>query len=395
MDAVADGNPIAETLVARADALAPRLAARAAETEALRRVPDESIADLRRAELFKAARPARYGGYELEFDQVIEIVSRLGRGCGSTAWVFGIFCDHEITMGMMPGQAQDDIWADDPEALVSSGLMPSGSAVRVPGGVELTGRWQFSSGCDHASWVFVQSTIPPEKESGAPEPGYFLLPRDSFEIVDTWYVSGLAGTGSKDVVIDKAFVPDHRVRPLALFNTGTGPGGRINPGALYRLPRISTVPFSLVAPAVGILDALIDGFTDRVGGRATRGFRHAELTTMQLRLAESSAERDCAWLMLRRATRETAAAMRERGGLDLGQRARNRRDMAYVSVLCMRAADRLFQGVGAAGLFDGNELRRRHADIRAIGAHHINSWDISGPIYGQVAFGLDPTNPLV
>ena len=166
--------------------------------------------------------------------------------------------------------------------------------------------------------------------------------------------------------------------------------GKLDPWQVVQVARHPGRPH-----CVDYLDALIDGFTERVGGRSTRGFRHAELTTMQLRLAESSAERDCAWLMLRRATRETAAAMRERGGLDLGQRARNRRDMAYVSVLCMRAADRLFQGVGAAGLFDGNDLRRRHADIRAIGAHHINSWDISGPIYGQVAFGLDPTNPLV
>ena len=87
--------------------------------------------------------------------------------------------------------------------------------------------------------------------------------------------------------------------------------------------------------------------------------------------------------------------MHANGGLSLDQRARNRRDMAYIAMLCMRAADRLFQAIGASGLFDGNDMRRMHADIHAIGAHHINSWDISGPIYGQVAFGLEPTNPLV
>ena len=390
-----DKETLARMLLQRAEALAPALAGRVAETATLRRVPDRSIADLVQADLLKAARPARHGGFELDLDAVIEIISALGRGCGSTAWVFGIFCDHAITMGMMPEEAQDDIWSEDPEALVCSGLMPAGRVERVAGGFRLSGRWQFSSGCDHAAWAFVQSATPPDGEGAAPTPAYFLLPRRDYEIVDTWFVSGLVGTGSKDIAVEAAFVPDHRARPVALFNAGTGPGGRVNPGPIYRLPRIATVPFSLVAPAIGVLDAMIEGFTGRTRERATRGFRHAELTTMQLRLAESSAERDCARLLLRRATRETMTSMREAGRLGLDQRARNRRDMAYTAVLCMRAADRLFQAVGASGLFDGDAMRRMHADIHAIGAHHINSWDISGPIYGQVAFGLEPTNPLV
>ncbi len=392
---VSDKEALARVLLQRAEALVPALRERAVETEGLRRIPDRSIADLIRADLLKAARPARYGGFELDLDAVIEIIALLGRGCGATAWVFGIFCDHAITMGMMPEEAQDDIWAKDPEALICSGLMPAGRAERIAGGFRLSGRWQFSSGCDHAAWLFVQSEMPPDGEGAAPSPAYFLLPRADYEIVDTWFVSGLVGTGSKDVAVEAAFVPDHRVQPLALFNAGTGPGGRINPGPIYRLPRIATVPFSLAAPTIGILDAMIHDFTQRTRERATRGFRHAELTTMQLRLAESSAERDCARLLLRRATQETMTSMLQAGRLDLDQRARNRRDMAYTAVLCMRAADRLFQAVGASGLFDGNAMRRMHADIHAIGAHHINSWDISGPIYGQVAFGLEPTNPLV
>ena len=374
MDAILDKAELARVLFERADVAARALSKRAAETEALRRVPDQSIAELVQAELFKAARPARYGGFELDLDAVIEIISRLGRGCGSTAWVFGIFCDHSITMGMMPAEAQDDIWGEEPETLVSSGLMPAGQVERTEGGYRLTGRWQFSSGCDHAAWVFVQSTVPPTSDGERPTPAYFLLPRADY---------------------DRAFVPEHRSQSLALFNSGTGPGGEINPGAIYRLPRIATVPFSLVAPAIGILDSMIDGFTARTRERATRGFRHAELTTIQLRLAESSAERDCARLLLRRATQETMARMHANGGLSLDQRARNRRDMAYIAMLCVRAADRLFQAIGASGLFDGNDMRRMQADIHAIGAHHINSWDISGPIYGQVAFGLEPTNPLV
>ena len=201
-------------LIERAQGLVATLAGRAEETAALRRVPDETFRLLHESDLLKAARAERFGGYALGLDEVLEIVVRLGRGCGSTAWVYGIYCDHAITVGMFEPEAQDDVWGDNPEAVISSGLAPSGKVERVPGGYRLDGRWQFSSGCDHADWVFVQSMIPPEGEGG-PIPAYLLLPRSDWEIDDTWFVTGLAGTGSKDIVIEDAFVPPHRVQPIA------------------------------------------------------------------------------------------------------------------------------------------------------------------------------------
>ena len=394
MATMAKDVDIGAALIERAQQLVPTLAARAEETAALRRVSDRTFRELRESGLLKAARAERFGGHALGLDEVLEIVVRLGRGCGSTAWVYGIYCDHAITVGMFEPEAQDEVWGDDPEAVISSGLAPSGKVERVPGGYRLDGRWQFSSGCDHAGWVFVQSMIPPEGDGG-PTPAYLLLPRSDWEIDDTWFVTGLAGTGSKDIVIEDAFVPPHRVQPIAPLNAGEGPGARVNPAPIYRLPRIATVPFSLVAPALGVMDAMIDAFVERTGARATRGVRHAELTTVQLRLAEAAAERDCARLLLSRATAETMAAMRNVGRLGLEQRARNRRDMAYIATLLTRAAERLYTVTGASGLFDGNAMKRMFHDIRAVAAHHITAWDIAGPTYGQVALGLEPTNPLV
>ena len=386
---------IGAVLIERAQGLVPTLAARAEETAALRRMPDETFRDLRDLDLLKAARAERFGGYALGLDEVLEIVVRLGRGCGSSAWVYGIYCDHAITVGMFEPEAQDEVWGANPEAVISSGLAPSGRVERLSDGYRLDGRWQFSSGCDHAGWVFVQSMIPPARDGEGPTPAYFLLPRSDWEIDDTWFVTGLTGTGSKDVVIEDAFVPPHRMQPIAPLNTGDGPGARVNSAPIFRLPRISTVPFSLVAPALGVLDAMIDAFVERTGARATRGVRHAELTTVQLRLAEAAAERDCARLLLSRATQETMATMRSVGKLSLEQRARNRRDMAYIAVLLTHAADRIYTVTGASGLFDGNAMKRMFQDIRAVAAHHITAWDIAGPTYGQVALGVEPTNPLV
>ena len=381
-------------LIERAQGLVPTLAARAEETAALRRMPDETFHELRDLDLLKAARAERFGGYALGLDEVLEIVVRLGRGCGSSAWVYGIYCDHAITVGMFEPEAQDEVWGASPEAVISSGLAPSGTVERLSDGYRLDGRWQFSSGCDHADWVFVQSIVP-RSDDAAPIPAYFLLPRSDWEIEDTWFVTGLAGTGSKDIVIEDAFVPPHRMQPIGPLNSGEGPGARVNPAPIYRLPRIATVPFSLVAPALGVLDAMIDSFVERTSARATRGVRHAELTTVQLRIAEAAAERDCARLLLARATGETMAAMRSTGKLSLHQRARNRRDMAYIATLLTRASDRIYTVTGASGLFDGNAMKRMFHDIRAVAAHHITAWDIAGPTFGQVALGVEPTNPLI
>jgi 3-hydroxy-9,10-secoandrosta-1,3,5(10)-triene-9,17-dione monooxygenase len=150
-------HDIGTELLRRASELVPILRQRARATEQLRRLPDETIADLRRTELLKAARPTRFGGFALDLDQVMAIISELGRGCGSTAWVYGVYCDHNITLGMFPGAMQEDVWAKQPDALISAGLAPGGTIQRTAGGYRLSGRWSYSSGCIHADWAFVQT----------------------------------------------------------------------------------------------------------------------------------------------------------------------------------------------------------------------------------------------
>jgi alkylation response protein AidB-like acyl-CoA dehydrogenase len=382
-------------LLGRARELVPVLRGRARETEARRQLLPETLSDLRRAELLKAVQPRRYGGFEIEFDELMAIIVELGRGCGSSAWVYGVYCDHAITMGMYAGEAQDELWRDHPEALVSSGLAPAGTVRRVPGGFRLSGQWSFSSGCDHADWVFVQSIVPPGDGTDHPQPSYFLVPRSEWRIIDTWHVIGLCGTGSKDVEIADVFVPAHRRVVIADLNEGRGPGAAVNPGPLYRLPRTGTVPFCLGAPAVGIAQAMYDTFVDQMRGRSSRGFQLAEQATIQMRVAEAAAEIDAARLLLMRDGRDTMAATRERGALSLEERARNRRDMAYIVKLCVQASERLFAATGGAGIYLDADMQRMYRDVLAVSRHYINSWDISGTTFGRVAFGLKPLHPSI
>lgn len=381
---------LAQELVGRALELVPMLRERAAKTEALRRIPDETMRDLQDAELLKAVQPARYGGFELDLDDTLRITAALGRGCGATAWVYGVFSDHQITIGMYPKAAQEDVWGETPAAVTCSGLAPAGEARRVDGGYRLSGRWSFSSGCDHSAWVFVHSFVPTEATEQNVRTAYYLVPREDFEIVDTWHVVGLAGTGSKDIAIEDAFVPEHRLLIVADANEGRAPGAEVNPSPLYRMPRMATSPFLLTAPTIGLTEGMLDLFLESIRTKASRGVKLADLGTMQMRIAEASAEVDAARLLLERDCAETMRVMRRDGMLTLEQRARNRRDMAYAATLCSRAADRIFTATGANGLFDGNEMRRQFHDIRAVGAHFVNSWDVAGTTYTKVTLGLEP-----
>ena len=381
---------IGRDLVARAEALVPVLRERAAETEALRRLPDATMRDLQDSELLKAVQPERYGGFEVDLDDALRITAALGRGCGATAWVFGVFSDHQITIGMYPEAAQDDVWGETPGAVACSGLALAGESRRTNGGYRLSGRWSFSSGSDHSDWIFVHSHVPADSPEHNPGSAYYLVPREEFQIVDTWHVIGLAGTGSKDITIEDAFVPEHRLLIVADANEGLAPGAEINPGPLFRLPRMATSPFLLTAPTIGLTEAMLELFLKSIRTKASRGVNLAELGTMQMRIAEASAEVDAARLLLERDCAETMTSMREAGKLTLEQRARNRRDMAYAATMCSRAADRIFTATGANGLFDGNEMRRQFHDIRAVGAHFVNSWDVAGTTYTKVTLGLEP-----
>jgi 3-hydroxy-9,10-secoandrosta-1,3,5(10)-triene-9,17-dione monooxygenase len=240
-------------LLSRARELVPTFRQRAADAEKLRCIPPESIDDLRKAGLFRTMQPAVLGGYELPLDEAVLITATVAEGCGSTGWVQGVYSDHCATLGMFDGQAQKDVWGRSPDSLISSGFMPTGKVARVDDGYRLSGRWSFSSGCDYADWALVRSFVPAAVDTDSPELYMFLVPKTDYTIIDTWFVMGMSATGSKDFELKgEVFVPEHRALSHKDLVEGTGPGSEFNGGALYRLPRMATVPFSLAAPLIGI-----------------------------------------------------------------------------------------------------------------------------------------------
>ena len=371
-------------ILQRAQALLPSLKARAGEAEKLRQIPQATIDDLKAAGLIRVANPARYGGYGNDADLYFEVAMEIGRACGSTAWCYSVWSSHNWMIGHWPEEAQDEYFSNGPDVLSSSAFATLGQLQPVDGGYRLTGRWDFSSGSDGGSWVMLGAI-------GPIGPCMVLLPRSDYEIIDTWHVSGLRGTGSKDIQVNDGFIPPHRV--ASIIDLRNSPGYELHGRASYRLSTYSILPYTLCSPMVGMAQGALDEFIERLKGKTGRG-RTAESVAIQLRIAESSAEIDAARLLVLTTSRRLIEqAARSELPTEMEQ-ATSRRNYGYVAKLCVQAVNRLFDAAGGHALYDSQALQRFHRDVHA-GSHQVALyWDSIGESYGRAALGLPPLNPF-
>ena len=241
---------IHDTLLRRAVDLQDTLRGRAEQAAELRRLPDETIADLQEAGFFKMLQPKRYGGLEVHPNTFFNVQMAIAEACPSTAWVLGVVAVHNWQMALFDPKAQEDVWGEDPSVLISSSYAPTGKTTRVDGGFKLSGRWSFSSGCDHCDWVFLGCFVP--VESGPPDMRTFLVPRRDYRIDDNWHTMALKGTGSKDVVLEDVFVPEYRTHKMSDGFKCNSPGNAVNDAPLYRLPFGQVFVRSVSTTSLGI-----------------------------------------------------------------------------------------------------------------------------------------------
>ncbi len=380
--------------LSRARAMAPRLRRRAAHADLLRRCPDESIRELNDSGLMRVLQPRRVGGSELPWIALIDIGSELARGCASTAWNWANYAVHHWMLAFWPVSCQDEIWDADPAALIASSVVfPAGKATRVADGYRLSGRWPFSSGVDPAAWNMLGGTV-----DGGGEYRIFLVPSIDYAIIDNWYVLGLRGTGSKDVQVKDAFVPEHRTLAVEATKGGaTHPGAMTNTAPLFRIPIFATFPYMLTGIALGIAQGAYETFVEGLRDRAARysGKSLADMTAMQINIAEAAACIDTARRVMRDHC-ESAQSLAERGEVpDLLTKATWRRDGAFSAGLCERAIGVLFKAGGGGALFDDHPLQRAFRDLHAATAHISMIWEPQATTFGRVALGLPCDNPTL
>ncbi|MEU8119356.1 acyl-CoA dehydrogenase family protein [Spirillospora sp. NPDC049024] len=372
----------------RVRALAPTLAERARAAEDARRLPDETIADLAGTGLFDMLVPKRFGGAELGFEEMAAACREAGAGCASTGWLSVIYTLHNWMVALFPEQAQAEVWADRPYALIPCVLSPGGTAAPADGGHRVTGRWSWGSGVMHAGHVMVMALV---TEGDAIEPRLFLLPREEVAVHDVWHTSGMRGTGSNDIEVPDVFVPAHRSVPLADLAEGRSPGSLVHSGPLYRTPLVPVFALTGAAPVLGVAEGVLALFAERTRGRvmAYSGERQRETAGAQVRLAAATADLAAARLLLEDALRGVVRAVAD-GGCDMRRRARARLVAAHVAGTARRVVNDLCSAAGASAQFSDSPFQRAQRDVNTISGHVVFEPDAAYALYGRIELGLDP-----
>ncbi|CAM5502456.1 acyl-CoA dehydrogenase family protein [Eoetvoesiella caeni] len=390
--------PECATLLGRARDLANgHLKENARNTEAARRVSQETTQMFREAGFFRLMQPARFGGYEYGFTPFIDIISELARGCPSSAWGCSLGAVHQWLVGTFPAQAQDDVWGENPEAIICGSYAPVVNAEKVDGGYLISGKWHWASNIDNSEWAVVGVFFPPDEETPEKHAGFLLVPRTDWVVDDDWFTAGQAGTGSKTVWIDKpAFVPAYRKLTFGQASSNNPPGAQVNDNPIYRIPFLSAVPVCLVAPILGAAQGAIDEFMQIAGTHVTRGAvsggggKLREFFPVQSRLAESMALLDAARLLIYRDTAQVEQMAAAGHKIDVDTRIRNRRDHAFAARMARDAIDAVFANVGGNGLALDQSIQRFWRDGNAIAKHISLNWDAVSSMVGQQLLGLEP-----
>jgi resorcinol 4-hydroxylase (FADH2) len=388
--------PTPEELIGRARDLVPEIRRLAEETERNRNISPHIIARMRDAELLRTCRPEKFGGFEYDASVALEIALVISAACASTGWTMNGALSNGISFGHFPIEAQRELWGEGKDPFTCACFAPTGTAIPTDGGYRLSGKWSFASGCDHSSWIRLGALVSSPDDVPTSEGAFFLLPIGDVEIEDNWFVCGLAGTGSKNIVVADAFVPKHRVLPFTDTRSGRTPGARHHDNPLYRLPLLVLGATMLASTAVGAARGALDGYLETTRGRKTRGalagggLVMAEFATVQLRFAEASAAVEAAEMILRTDLRGAIDKLHQDEEITVADRLRSRRNQAYATKLAVEAVEALNASTGGYGLMLSNPVQRAWRDVNAVARHVSLNWDAVGTMYGQHAFGLEP-----
>ncbi len=385
--------PSADELIARARNLIPTLKSRAKECTAARNVSAQTVAEFQDAGFFRVLQPKRWGGYEMHPNVYFDILKTLAEGCMSSAWIYGVIGCHPYELALFHDAAQHDVWGTDSGTLVSSTYQPVGQVERTEGGFYLSGRWGFSSGSAHCNWVLLGALVWPEggPGSGAPDMRTFLLPRSDYQVIEgTWETFGLQGTGSFDIVVERAFVPEYRTHRAEDGFLCRNPGQAENDNPMYGLPWAQIFIRGVSTAALGGTRAAINAamaiMKDRISSNTGKASKadpmlhaaiaraHAESLEMELTLKTSFEE-------LMKIAESGAAVPMEKRALFAYQ-------SSTVVRRCAGLIDDMVQLLGGRAIYMSSDIIQPWLDVMAARAHVANdpanrTADVVGTMMGE------------
>jgi 3-hydroxy-9,10-secoandrosta-1,3,5(10)-triene-9,17-dione monooxygenase len=381
----------------RARDIVPALRGRAQKCEDARVLLPENEKLLHDTGLFRFHQPKRFGGMELPFVAIVDIVAELARGCPSSAWNVGNLGCHHWILGYYEPETQHELWDHNPDVLIASSIaLAAGRGRKAKDGFVVSGRWPFSSGVDNSDWNMLAVTI--YEDDKAVDWRLCVVPKSDYKVIDTWYAMGMVGTGSKDIEVKDVFVPERRALALARCRGGLEhPGAKLNPGPLFRVPIVASAGHPLSATALGTAEGafehVLQTFKTRVG--TYTGAKVSDFQAVQVKLARARCLIDSA----RHLMRESALAFddfADQGSVpDLQTKLHYRAQNAFAVAQAREAVETLWSFYGANAIYTRDPLQRYLRDVQAASQHFSFNFDIAGSAYGTVALEGKYANPTM
>ncbi|MDJ1138125.1 3-hydroxy-9,10-secoandrosta-1,3,5(10)-triene-9,17-dione monooxygenase oxygenase subunit [Streptomyces iconiensis] len=392
---VADEAGAAKVVEAVRD-LVPVLGERAEGAERAGKVPEESVRELADAGLFRLLQPTRFGGLAAHPAHHYTAIKAVARACGSTGWISSVIGVHNWQLALFPEQAQQDVWGADPGTRISSSYAPTGKVEAVDGGFLMSGRWAFSSGCEHADWAFLGGMT--FGEDGAVDARTYLVPRTVYRIEPNWDTQGLRATGSHDIVIDEpVFVPEHRSLAYAHALALDCPGHAVNPEPVYKLPFGGLFTTTVTVPLLGVAEGAYQTYIDvtRERFRVSYGQKVVEDPFAHVRIARAASDVDAAWLQIERNVEEMYGHAVRGEELPLELRLRVRRDQVLGTERAVSSTDLMVENAGGNAMRHAHPLQRYWRDVHTGRGHVANDPERALTLFGRGALGLDVHDTMI
>ena len=348
--------------------LVPMIRSCADQIESERELPRPLFEALADAGLFQLALPRVLGGAETDLPSYVQVLEEIGKADASTGWVVNQCAIFATYAARMPRDIGRSIWIDTPRSVVANTPLPTARAVVVPGGYRVTGRQGFSSGCRHAAWLAARALIfengEPRFKDGQPEERYLFVPAAETELLDTWHVRGMRGTGTHDFVVSNVFVPSERT----ILQAGAT---LLETGPLYQIPRSLLFASGDAAVALGVARSCLDAFFELAEAKTPRMMQASlrDQPLVQAAVGRSEAQLRSGRAFLNEAVSEIWNEATSTGAVTQDRRATLRLATTHAIRLAVDIVDTLYQAAGVTAIYEGNLLQRHFQDIHVISQH--------------------------
>ena len=348
--------------------LAPMIRSCADQIEADRELPRPLFEALADAGLFQLALPRALGGAELDLPTYVQVLEEIGKADASTGWVVNQCAIFATYAARMPRDIARLIWIDTPRSVVANTPVPTAHAVVVPGGYRVTGRQGFSSGCRHAAWLAARAHIfengKPRLENGQPEERYLFVPAAETELLDTWHVRGMRGTGTHHFAVSDVFVPEERT----VLQAGAP---LMETGPLYQIPRSLLFASADGAVALGLARSCLTTFFELAGAKTPRAMQAAlrDQPLVQAAVGHAEADLRSGRAFLTEAVREIWTEAASTGAVTQDKRAVLRLATTHAIRLAVQVVDAAYNTAGVTAIYEGNLMQRHFQDVHVISQH--------------------------